>query len=137
MLDAEPALEQQRHRRVPDPFVGVVGGDAAQRAVAVADPVDDRGEDVGEFGADDQQPFGVGLRRCDLQQRDGFTGAGQGVVDEAVMGQFGELLDTDPGVPQRLHRGPGPERPVLLAGQVAALPGGWGRSAQIRAVRWR
>ena len=27
VLDAEPALEQQRHRRVPDPFVGVVGGD--------------------------------------------------------------------------------------------------------------
>jgi hypothetical protein len=61
VLDAEPALEQQRHRRVPDPFVGVVGGDAAQRAVPAADPADDRGEDVGEFGADDQQPFGVGL----------------------------------------------------------------------------
>ena len=38
VLDAEPALEQQRHRRVPDPFVGVVGGDAAQRAVAGRGP---------------------------------------------------------------------------------------------------
>jgi hypothetical protein len=73
--------------------VGVVGGDAAQRAVPAADPADDRGEDVGEFGADDQQPFGVGLRRCDLQQRNGFPGAGQDVLEEAVMGQLGEFLD--------------------------------------------
>ena len=77
-------------------------------------------------GLIDQQPFGVGLRRCDLQQWDEFAGAGQGVLDQAVVRQLGEFLDTDPGVPQRFHRGPGPERPVLLAGQVAALPGALG-----------
>jgi hypothetical protein len=41
--------------------VGVVGGHRAERAVWVADAVDDCGENVGEFGADDQQPLGVGL----------------------------------------------------------------------------
>jgi len=46
VLDAEPALEQQRHGRVPHPFVGVVGRDAAQGAVIVADPADDRGETI-------------------------------------------------------------------------------------------
>ena len=123
MLDAEPALEQQRHRRVPDPFVVVVGGDQRHGAVLAADPADDGGEDVGEFRADHQQPFGVGLGRGDLQQRDEFAGAGQPVLDEAVVGQLGEFLDADPGVAQDLDRGPGPERAVLFAGQVAALAG--------------
>ena len=49
MFEAELALEQQRHRWVPGPLVGVVGGDAAERAGPAADPGDDRGEDVGEF----------------------------------------------------------------------------------------
>ena len=46
--------------------------------------------------------------------------AGQPVLDQAVVGQLGEFLDADAGVAQHFHRGPGPERPVLLAGQVAA-----------------
>ena len=87
VLDAEPALEQQRHGRVPHPFVGVVGRDAAQGTVVVADAADDRSEDIGEFGADHQQPFGVRFRRRDLQQRDGFTGAGKGVLDEGCDGK--------------------------------------------------
>ena len=49
VLDADPALEQQRHRRVPDAFVVVVGGDQRDRAVGVADPADDRGEHVGQL----------------------------------------------------------------------------------------
>ena len=121
VLAAEMALEQQRHRRVPDPFVVVVGGDQRHGAVLVADPGDDRAEHVGQFGADDQQPFGVGLGRGDLQQRDELAGGGQRVLDEAVVGQLGEFLDPDAGVAQDLHRGPGPERPVLFEGQVAAL----------------
>jgi hypothetical protein len=52
VLDAEAALEQQRHRWVPDTLVRVVGGDAADGTVVAADAGDDRGEDVGEFGAD-------------------------------------------------------------------------------------
>ena len=86
-----------------------------------ADAADDRGQDVGEFWADHQQPFGVGLRRRDLQQRNEFAGAGQGVLDQAVVGQLGEFLDADAGVAQRFHCGPGPERAVLLTGQVAAF----------------
>jgi len=38
--------------------------------VLVADPADDGGEHVGEFGPDDQEPFDVGLGRSDVQQRD-------------------------------------------------------------------
>jgi hypothetical protein len=57
VLETEPALEQQGHGRVPHPFVGVVGRDTTQRPVVAADRADDRGEDIGEFGADHQQPF--------------------------------------------------------------------------------
>jgi hypothetical protein len=36
-------------------------------------------------GENDQQPFGVGLGRGDLQQRDKFPGGRQPVLDEAVV----------------------------------------------------
>jgi len=85
------------------------------------DPADDRGQDIGEFVADDQRPLGVSLRRRDLKQRDGLAGTGQRALEEAVMTELGELLDADPGVPQRLDRGPGPEPPVFLAGHVPAF----------------
>ena len=39
-----------------------------------------------------------------------------------MVGQFGEFLDADAGVPQRFHGSPGPKRAVFLAAQVAALP---------------
>jgi len=67
---------------------GVVGGDAADGAVPLPDAGDDGGEDVGEFRADHEQPFGVGLRRRYLQQRHEHAGAGQRVLDQAVVGQF-------------------------------------------------
>jgi hypothetical protein len=35
----------------------------------------------------------------------------------------GQFLDADPGVPQDLHGGPGPEPAVFFEGEVAALPG--------------
>ena len=73
--------------------------------------MDDRGQDVGEFGADDQQTFGVGLGRRDLQQRDEFTVGRQGVLDQAVVAEFGQLLDANSGVTQGFHRGVVP-RPV-------------------------
>jgi hypothetical protein len=34
-----------------------------------------------------------------LQQRDQLAGGGQPVLDEAVVGQLGEFLDADAGVP--------------------------------------
>jgi hypothetical protein len=43
--------------------VGVVGGGERDGPVGAADPGDDRGQGVGEFGADDEEPFGVGLGR--------------------------------------------------------------------------
>ena len=77
-------------------------------------PADDRAEHVGEFGADQQQPFGVGLGRGDLQQRDELPGGGQPVLDQAVMGDFEEFLDPDPGGAQDLDRGEGPECVLLF-----------------------
>jgi hypothetical protein len=93
VLAAEPTLEQQRHRRVPDPFVVVVGDHEGDRAAIVADSADDCRQHVGQFGADHQQPFDVGLGRRDLQQRDEFAGGRQRVVDQAVVGEFTEFLD--------------------------------------------
>ena len=75
-------------------------------------------------GADDEEPFGVGLGRGDGQQGDELAGGGEPVLDQAVVGQLGEFLDADAGVAQDLDGGPGPERVVLLAGQVPALAGG-------------
>ena len=86
VLGAGPALEQQRGRRQPDQLVPVAGADQGNGSVAAADPADDGAEDVGQLGADDQQPFGVGLGRGDLQQRHEFPGVGQAVLDQAVVG---------------------------------------------------
>ena len=55
---------------MPDALVGVVGGDERDGAVGAVDAGDDRGQDVGQFGVDDEEPFGVGLGRGDRQQRD-------------------------------------------------------------------
>ena len=72
-------------------------------------------------GVDEQEPFGVGLGRRDRQQRDELAGGGEPVLDQAVVREFDELFEADPGVRQDLDGGPGPERVVLLAAQVAAL----------------
>ena len=124
VLDAEPALEQQRHRRVPDPFVGVVGGDAAERRR--------RGRGSGVMiAARTSASSGLMTSSRSVSVLDGAicsSGTSSPVPGRVYWirlwwRQLGEFLDADPGVPQRLHRRPGPERPVLLAGQVAALPG--------------
>ena len=81
-------------------------------------------EHVGQFRADQQQPFGVGLRRRDLQQRDQLAGGRQPVFGDAVVGQLEQFLAADAGQPQHLDRGERPERLVVLVGQVAALARG-------------
>jgi hypothetical protein len=53
VFQGDDPLEQQRRRRVPDALVGVVGGDERDAAAGAADPGDDRGQDVGQFRADD------------------------------------------------------------------------------------
>jgi hypothetical protein len=73
--------------------VGVVGGGERDSPVGAADAGDDRGQGVGELGADDEEPFGVGLGRGDGQQGDELAGGGEAVLDQAVVGQLGELLD--------------------------------------------
>ena len=120
VLQADPVLEQDGHGRAVDAFVVVVGDRERHRAGIVADPADDRGQHVGQLGADHQQPLGVGLGRDDVQQRDQLAGAGKPVLDQAVVGQLGQLLHPEAGHPQDFHRGPGPERAAFLAGEVAA-----------------
>src|SRR5690242_579633 len=80
---------------------------------AGADPEDDRGEDLAQLGTDDEETFPVGLGRGDLQERDDFTGAGQGVRGEAAVRELEELLDPHPGVAQHLDQRPPPEGLVL------------------------
>ncbi|MGP4050038.1 hypothetical protein [Streptomyces sp. 2A115] len=47
--------------------------------MGVADATDDRGQDVGQFGAGEQDSFLVRLGRSDLQQGDDLAGGGQPV----------------------------------------------------------
>jgi hypothetical protein len=125
VLAGVAALEQQRHRRIPDALVVVVGGGQGHGAVAAADAGDDGAEHIGQLRADDQQALGIGLGRRDLQQRDQLAAAGQLVLDEAVVGQLGKFLDPDAGVTQDVHGGPGPERLVFFEGEIA-VPAGAG-----------
>ena len=120
---AQAALEQQRHRRVPLTFVVVIGDDQGNAVLVAPDPGDDGAEHVGQLGADDQQPLGVGFGRGDLQQRDELAGSRQPVLHQAVVGQFGQFLDADPRMPQDLNGGPGPEPAMFFEGEVAAFPG--------------
>jgi hypothetical protein len=76
--------------------VGVVAGHQRDGAGAAADPGDDCAEDVGELGADDQQQsFGVGLGRRDLQQRDELARGGQPVLGDAVVAELAEFFEPD------------------------------------------
>ena len=61
VLGAVPALEQERQWWAPGLLEDVVGADQRQGRSAAADSEDDRGEDLGEFRGDQQQPLGVGL----------------------------------------------------------------------------
>ena len=122
-LVADGPLEQQRHRRVPDPLPDVVGDHQRDRPVGCAQTLDDGAEDVGEFGADQQQSFGVGLGRRDLQQRDQLAGAGQPVFGDAVVAEFEQFLAADAGQPQDFDGGERPERFLVLVGQVAPFAG--------------
>ena len=109
VLGADPALEQQRRGWEPDQFVAVAGPHQRNGPVWAADAADDGAEHVGQFGADHEQPFGVGLGRRDLQQRHEFAGAGQPVLNEAVVAEFEQFLDPDAGVAQHFDDRPGPE----------------------------
>ena len=60
----------------------------------------------------------------DLQQRDQLAGGGQPILHQAVVAELKQFLDPNTGGAQHLDDRPGPERVVLLAGQVAAFPGG-------------
>ncbi|MFJ9012851.1 hypothetical protein [Streptomyces canus] len=122
-LAAAVVLEQQRHGGIPHAFVVVVGGDLRDGAgPQVADPGDDGAQDVGEFGADQQDTLLVRLRGGDLQQGHDFARRGQPVLDQAVMTGLQHLLDPGSGVLQELDRRPSPEGPALPLNQILAPP---------------
>ena len=76
--------------------MAVVGTDRGNHLVRPADAAHDRAEGIGEFEADEKQPFLVGLRRGDLQEGDGFASRGQFVADDAVVAEFQELFVLPP-----------------------------------------
>jgi hypothetical protein len=75
--------------------VDVEGDHQGDGAGLVPDPADDGAEHVRELRGDDQKPLLVGLGRGDMQQRDQLAGGRDGVLDQAVMGEFCQLLNTD------------------------------------------
>ena len=67
VFGAQVPLEEKRHGRIPQVFVVVPGNDQGDGSVIGADAADDRAQHIGQFRADHQQPFGVGLGRDDVQ----------------------------------------------------------------------
>ena len=76
VLETEPALEQQGHGRVPHPFVGVVGRDTTQRPLSPRTGPMIAARTSASSGLITNSRFGIRFRRRDVQQRNGFTGAG-------------------------------------------------------------
>src|SRR5260370_31653333 len=74
VLDADAALEDQRHRRRPDSFVAVVGCHEGNGPVLVADAEQDDAENVRQLRGYDQETLLVGLARGDVQQGDELAG---------------------------------------------------------------
>ena len=110
-------------RAAASALVVVVGGDERDGPAGAADAADDGAEHVGELGADDQEPLGVGFGRDDLQQRHQLAGARQPGLHEAVMAELDAVPGADAGGAQDLYGRPGPERAVFLGGDVAPFPG--------------
>lgn len=98
------ALEEVRQHWPGDAFVVVVaGGERDLAAIGVPQALADRGQDAGQFRADQQQPFFVALGRHDLQQRDDLAGVRELVGDQREVRDLGEFLDAYSGV-----------RPILI-----------------------
>ena len=53
-----------------------------------------------------------------------LAGAGEPVLDQAVVAELDEFLGADAGGAQDFHGRPGPEGAVFLGGEVAPVPGG-------------
>jgi len=115
MFGSGSPLEQQRRWRKPHPLVAVVGAHERDCSVRTADAADDRAEHVGEFRADYEQSFGIGLGWGDLQLWHQLTGAGQPVLDQAVMAQLKQLFDPDSGMAEHLDDRPRPKGVLLIA----------------------
>src|SRR2546421_1464521 len=90
----------------------------------VAGALSDPGQDVGEFGWDEQDAFGVGLRRGDLQQRYDLAGVGDAVGEQGRLGDLDEFLEAYAAVVEGVDRGPGPEGAVFGEGLGDAFAGG-------------
>ena len=111
------ALEQVRQRRAERALVGVVALQQRNRPVGVFDAADDAGQDGDEVGVGGDDPFVVGPRRADLQQRHHLPGRGV-VLAQAQVRELEHLFQPGAGAPQDLDGRPGPERLVLGDGGV-------------------
>lgn len=94
-------------------------------ALFPAKPGDHGGEDAGEFGADQQEPFLVFLRRDDLQQGHDLAGAEELIGHQREVRDLQQFLQPHAGMPERLDDGPGPERLVLVTADVELLCRGY------------
>ncbi|WP_168209572.1 hypothetical protein [Mycobacterium helveticum] len=94
--------------------MAVAGTHQRDGCVRATDTADDSAEHLGQLGANHEQPLGVGLGRSDLQQRHLLTGAGQPVLDQAVMAQFKQFLDPYARVSEHFDDGPRPEGVFLV-----------------------
>lgn len=89
----------------------------------MADPADDGAEHVGQLGADDQEPLGVGLGWGDLQQWDQLPGGGEPVLDQAVVAELQQLLDPHAGQLEDFYDRPRPKGVILLPVEETLLAG--------------
>lgn len=103
-------------------LVGVVGGDERDAPGGLLQSADDGGEHLGKVRRDDQQAFGVGLGRSDLQQRHQATGAGQSVLHQAVVAERA-VPPYARGGAEHLDDRPGPKGMAFFPGEVATFPG--------------
>jgi len=85
VLEADATLEQQRRGRRPGALAVVVGAGERDRAAGRAETADDHAEHVRQFRGHDKKSLLIGLRGGDLQQRHEFPGAGQPVLNQAVV----------------------------------------------------
>ena len=132
VLRAGAALQQQRRRRVPHALERIVGRDQGDGPGALAaDPRDDDGQDLAEFGRDNQHALDVGFRRRDVQERDQlrYRAADSGRDCDGTarpVPRSGSRSDAE-----QLNAGPCPEPALFLFGQVPPFPGAARSSAQI------
>lgn len=90
--------------------------------MALAEPSDDGRQDVCQLGPDEQYAFLVVLGRSNLEQRNKFVRICEFILNDRQLGEFEELLESNPCMAQCLNDRPAPERVVFRLGGVTSFP---------------